>query len=249
MTARTPKPQDGAATPPARHTQLRDRELQRRRSAMLSAVRTLIRKGGVQAVTMRSVADAIGASTTMVYSLFPDKAALISHALERDFVQLSRRLLDAAGTSGTAAERLRRVSYAYASHALEHPLQYRLLFMEQRPLTTIENSGIEYGNLSEDAYALLCGLVQALASEQGRDLSAQEIQTAAQIIWEGVHGTVALRLSTDKDPWFQRLALDAHLDILLDVLLAGVATRWASLPAGEPNSGKNTNKRPPAKRK
>ena len=249
MTARTPKPQDGAATPPARHTQLRDRELQRRRSAMLSAVRTLIRKGGVQAVTMRSVADAIGASTTMVYSLFPDKAALISHALERDFVQLSRRLLDAAGTSGTAAERLRRVSHAYASHALEHPLQYRLLFMEQRPLTTIENSGIEYGNLSEDAYALLCGLVQALASEQGRDLSAQEIQTAAQIIWEGVHGTVALRLSTDKDPWFQRLALDAHLDILLDVLLAGVATRWASLPAGEPNSGKNGNKRPPEKRK
>lgn len=249
MTARTPKPQDGAATPPARHTQLRDRELQRRRSAMLSAVRTLIRKGGVQAVTMRSVADAIGASTTMVYSLFPDKAALISHALERDFVQLSRRLLDAAGTSGTAAERLRRVSHAYASHALEHPLQYRLLFMEQRPLTTIENSGIEYGNLSEDAYALLCGLVQALASEQGRDLSAQEIQTAAQIIWEGVHGTVALRLSTDKDPWFQRLALDAHLDILLDVLLAGVATRWASLPAGAPNSDKNANKRPPAKRK
>jgi len=249
LTARTPKPQDGAATPPARHTQLRDRELQRRRSAMLSAVRTLIRKGGVQAVTMRSVADAIGASTTMVYSLFPDKAALISHALERDFVQLSRRLLDAAGTSGTAAERLRRVSHAYASHALEHPLQYRLLFMEQRPLTTIENSGIEYGNLSEDAYALLCGLVQALASEQGRDLSAQEIQTAAQIIWEGVHGTVALRLSTDKDPWFQRLALDAHLDILLDVLLAGVATRWASLPAGEPNSEKNANKRPPAKRK
>ena len=249
MTARTPKPQDGAATPPPRHTQLRDRELQRRRSAMLSAVRTLIRKGGVQAVTMRSVADAIGASTTMVYSLFPDKAALISHALERDFVQLSRRLLDAAGTSGTAAERLRRVSHAYASHALEHPLQYRLLFMEQRPLTTIENSGIEYGNLSEDAYALLCGLVQALASEQGRDLSAQEIQTAAQIIWEGVHGTVALRLSTDKDPWFQRLALDAHLDILLDVLLAGVATRWASLPAGAQNSGKNANKRPPAKRK
>ena len=249
MTARTPKPQDGAATPPARHTQLRDRELQRRRSAMLSAVRTLIRKGGVQAVTMRSVADAIGASTTMVYSLFPDKAALISHALERDFVQLSRRLLDAAGTSGTAAERLRRVSHAYASHALEHPLQYRLLFMEQRPLTTIENSGIEYGNLSEDAYALLCGLVQALASEQGRDLSAQEIQTAAQIIWEGVHGTVALRLSTDKDPWFQRLALDAHLDILLDVLLAGVATRWASLPAGAPNSGKNGIKRSPAKRK
>lgn len=249
MTARTPKPQDGASEPRPRSTQLRDRELQRRRTAMLSAVRTLIRKGGVQAVTMRSVADAIGASTTMVYSLFPDKAALISHALERDFVQLSRRLLNAAGTSGTAAERLRRVSHAYASHALEHPLQYRLLFMEQRPLTTIENSGIEYGNLSEDAYALLCGLVQALASEQGRDLSAQEIQTAAQIIWEGVHGTVALRLSTDKDPWFQRLALDAHLDILLDVLLDGVATRWASLPAGAQNSGQNANKRPPTKRK
>ena len=230
MTARTPKPQDGASEPRPRSTQLRDRELQRRRTAMLSAVRTLIRKGGAQAVTMRSVADAIGASTTMVYSLFPDKATLISHALKRDFTELSRLLLEAAGDSGSATERVRRVALAYAKHGLAHPLQYRLLFMEQRPLTTIKNSGIEYGNLSEDAYALLCGLVQALASEQGRDLSAQEIQTAAQIIWEGVHGTVALRLSTDKDPWFQRLALDAHLDILLDVLLTGIATRWASLP-------------------
>ena len=216
---------------------------------MLSAVRNLVLKDGIQAVTMRAVADAVGASTTMVYSLFPDKATLISHALERDFIQLTRQLLEAAGSTGNTTERLRRVCHAYADHGLAHPLQYRLMFMEQRPRPTIENAGIEYGNLSEDAYALLCGLVQALASEQGRDLSAQEIQTAAQIIWEGVHGTVALRLSTDKDPWFQRLALDAHLDILLDVLLAGVATRWASLPAGAPNRGKNGIKRPPEKRK
>lgn len=230
MTARTPKPQDGASVPRQRSTQLRDRELQRRRSAMLSAVRTLIRKGGVQAVTMRSVADAIGASTTMVYSLFPDKATLISHALRRDFTQLTHLLLEAAGERGSATERVRRVIHAYAKHGLAHPLQYRLLFMEQRPLTTIENAGIEYGNLSEDAYALLRGLVQAMASEQGRELPVQEIQTAAQIIWEGVHGLVALRLSIDKDSWFQRLPLDAHLDILLDVLLTGIATRWASLP-------------------
>lgn len=241
MTARTPKPQDGAATPPARHTQLRDRELQRRRSAMLSVVRTLIRKGGVQAVTMRSVADAIGASTTMVYSLFPDKATLISHALKRDFTELSRLLLEAAGDSGSATERVRRVALAYAKHGLAHPLQYRLLFMEQRPLTTIENAGIEYGNLSEDAYALLCGLVQAMASERGLDSPAQEIQTVAQIIWEGMHGLVALRLTIDQDPWFQRLPLDEHLNILLDVLLTGIDARWAHLPGASKNTAKKAS--------
>lgn len=238
MIARTPKPQDQATALPLRKTQLRERELLRRRNAILAAVRTLIRKGGLQAVTMRSVADAVGASTTMVYSMFPDKASLISHALERDFTQLSRLLLDAAGTEGSAADRLRRVSHAYASHGLAHPLQYRLLFIEQHPLITIENSGIEYGNLSEDAYALLCGLVQSLAREQGQEPSRQEIQTVAQIVWEGMHGMVALRLSTEKSPWFERLPLAQHLDILFDVLLHGIAARWAAASTEHP--GKKT---------
>jgi len=218
--------QDGGIAPPTRKTQLRERELQRRRAAMLSAVRNLVLKDGIQAVTMRAVADAVGASTTMVYSLFPDKATLISHALERDFIQLTRQLLDAAGSTGNTTERLRRVCHAYADHGLAHPLQYRLMFMEQRPRPTIENAGIEYGNLSEDAYALVCGLVVELAAEKGLALPAQEVQTVAQIVWEGMHGLVALRLSTDEDPWFARLPLSQHLDILFDVLMVGIAARW-----------------------
>lgn len=226
MKTRAKPRQEGVAEPRAGHASLRGRELQQRRGAILSAVRGLIRKGGAKAVTMRAVADAVGASTTLVYSLFPDKASLISHALERDFKQLSQRLLAAAGPSGSAADRLRRVACAYAQHGLAHPLQYRLLFMEPRPLTTIERSGIEYGNLSEDAYALVCGLVTAMAAEQGLDLPRQEIQTVAQIVWEGVHGMVALRLNMEDDPWFERRPVPEHTDILVDVLMQGIAVRW-----------------------
>lgn len=215
----------GAAKPPGRK-QLREREASQRRNAMLAAVRKLLQKGGVQAVTMRAVADAVGASTTMVYALFPDKAALIAQSVDRDLKKLSRHLLEASEGEGGATGKLRRVAHAYVAHGIAHPLQYRLVFMERRPPSAIEDSSIEQGNVSEDAYALVCALVAGMLDEHGMTLAQQEVETVAQMVWESLHGLVALRICTGDDPWINRQGVPEHLDLMLDVLLQGIVARW-----------------------
>ena len=55
--------------------QRKAREAEQRRKAIIKIVRKLIRKGGMGEISLRKVAELAGYSTTVVYTLFGDKAA------------------------------------------------------------------------------------------------------------------------------------------------------------------------------
>ena len=73
----------------------KQREAEQRRKAIIKIVRKLIRKGGIGEISLRKVAEMAGYSTTVVYSLFEDKAMLITQAMDEDLLELTR-VLDAA---------------------------------------------------------------------------------------------------------------------------------------------------------
>ncbi|QTD46301.1 TetR/AcrR family transcriptional regulator [Ottowia testudinis] len=200
----------------------RQKELRARRQALLAAARKLLRKGGAQAVTLRAVADAVGVSTTVVYALFADKAALISQAVDDDLKRFSRHLEQAVAGAADARDAVRRSARAYVAFGVAHPQAYRLMFMEPRPASAIQDSSITFGNPSEDAYALACALVTGLLQETGRALEPANVETAAQLLWESLHGATSLRIALGDDPWFQRLPLEQHVDRLIDVFIGGL---------------------------
>jgi len=219
-----PPPQVTAPTPPP--PRRRDKELQARRRDLLAAARKLLRKGGAQAVTMRAVADLVGVSTTVVYALFPDKAALIAQAVDDDLKRFSRHLQQALAQASDARDALRQVARAYATFGVAHPQAYRLMFMEARPASPVEDSSIEFGNPNEDAYALARTLADGLLHEAGGPPPAQaDIDTTAQLVWEALHGVTSLRITLGDDPWFARLPLEQHIDRMVDVLTAGLLQR------------------------
>ena len=190
------------------------------------AARKLLRKGGAQAVTMRAVADLVGVSTTVVYALFPDKAALIAQAMDDDLKRFSRHLQQALAQASGARDALRQVARAYAAFGVAHPQAYRLMFMEARPASPVEDSSIELGNPSEDAYALARALADGLLREAGGPPPAQaDIDTTAQLVWEALHGVTSLRITPGDDPWFSRLPLEQHIDCMVDIFAAGVQGR------------------------
>ena len=217
----------------------RDKEQQARRQLLLAVARRLLRKGGAQAVTMRAVADEVGVSTTVVYGFFSDKAALISQAVDGDLKRFARHLQQAVNEACSAADALQRVAQAYVAFGMAHPQSYRLMFMEPRPASAVEDSSIEFGNPSEDAYALARALVEGLL--QGQDAPAQErtIEMAAQMFWEMVHGITSLRISSGDDPWFHRLPIVEHVEQMVRVFIAGLlhdigaAHKAAALPHDE----------------
>ena len=200
----------------------RDKEQQARRQLLLAAARRLLRKGGAQAVTMRAVADEGGVSTTVVYGFFSDKAALISQAVDGDLKRFARPLQQAVNAACSPADALQRVAQAYVAFGMAHPQSYRLMFMEPRPASAVEDSSIEFGNPSEDAYALARVLVEGLLEGQAVVAEERSIEMAAQMFWEMVHGITSLRISSGDDPWFHRLPIGEHVERMVRVFIAGL---------------------------
>src|SRR6266853_558771 len=152
---------------------------------------------GVEAVTMRKIADRIEYSATAIYQYFPDKESLLREICERDFGALAQQSLRVA-REPDPVERLRKLGRAYVEFALAHPSSYRLMFMTPKPSEpNLERRGVP----ERDAYALLRSVVQECI-EQGRlEKKSWDAELVAQTLWAGVHGLFALEITVGCDKW------------------------------------------------
>src|SRR5690349_21646483 len=110
----------------------REREKADVRERILDAAREMFARDGFESVTMRAIANAIEYSPPVIYAHFADKHALIQELCYRDF----RTLAQAFGKVGRVedpVEWLRGIGEAYVDFALEHPSQYRFMFMTPKP--------------------------------------------------------------------------------------------------------------------
>lgn len=201
--------------------QRKAREANARRTHIFGVVKTLIKKGGAREVTIRRVAQEAGFSTTVVYSLFKDKATLITRAMDDDLLALVGAMRTAASAGQTPLARVRLAGQAYVAFGLQHPDEYALVFMEPRPHTPVDAAGVEHGNAEQDPYAFAYCLMQAAAEED-----ATTAHLMAHIFWQGLHGMVSLGLVMGNDPWLPSIAPQTNADALMDVLIAGLGQRF-----------------------
>jgi AcrR family transcriptional regulator len=213
----------GAPAAPRKRARPGATELQTRRRDLLAATRKLLSKGGTTTVTMRAVADMVGMSTTVVYAMFPDKAALIAHALDDDLKRFSRHLQQALHGAGDARDALMRVAQAYVAFGVAHPQSYRLMFMEPRPAMPVADMAGEHGNPRQQAYDLACGVAAGLLRELADGTPAPgAVDATAQLLWEALHGITSLRITLEADPWFERIPTTENVQRMVQVLLAGL---------------------------
>jgi AcrR family transcriptional regulator len=209
------------------------REAQTRRKAIIKVVRKLIRKGGLADVSLRRVAELAGFSTTVVYSLFADKATLIAQAMDEDLLELTRVMAAAAAQAGTPLERIRAAGRAYIRFGLEHPAEYSFVFMQQRPHAPNESSSLRHGDPSQDPYAFGRQAWSELAQAGLVAGGDAETDQMTQIFWEAIHGLTSRHLVMGPDDrWFPVLPAEGHVEAMLDVLLAGIVQRFGAPPAG-----------------
>ena len=95
------------------------------------ASRRLLDKEGVEAVTMRRVAKAVGITPMAIYRHYPDQAALLNALADEGFDELTTRLTGKR-FSGGLEERLTQMGEIYLDHALENPRLFELMFLKPR---------------------------------------------------------------------------------------------------------------------
>ena len=230
MGARSPKENRFVATPPTQDPAKESRKLRKaeqRRKAIIKIVRKLIKKGGLADVSLRKVAELAGYSTTVVYSLFEDKAMLITQAMDEDLLELTRVMTSAAQAHLTPADRIRGIARAYIQFGITHPAEYAFVFMQQRPHTPNESARVQHGDPGQDPYAFGRSLWEDLA--KAGQVSAQDVDLdlMTQIFWEGIHGLTARHLVMGPDDvWFPEVPSDRHIDLMIEVLLGGIVQQF-----------------------
>jgi AcrR family transcriptional regulator len=178
-----------------------------RREQILNHALRLFIEHGIQNVTTRKIAQAVGISQPSLYAHFKSRDEIAIELSERAFALLSSRMTDAATLTGTPYERLYRMGQEYVAFGLEHSAAYRVAFMLER--TSLKPEGHEaIHKTGMQGFEILHDLFKEVRGSDDEDTAA-----LAQSTWASMHGLVALLLARAEFPWVGREKLiQAHID-------------------------------------
>lgn len=194
----------------------RERERQETRDKILEAAREMFATQGIEATTMRAIAQRIEYTPTAIYHHFKDKDALIIELCHGDFAKLGRQFTQMERIEDPV-ERLRRIGMAYVEFAIHNPHHYQIMFMTRTPAHEHPDK-----NPEEDAYGFLLQTVQeGLAACRFRP-ELTDAHELAQMTWSSVHGIISLQIAKCHDPWVEWRDLRKTALAIIDALIRGI---------------------------
>jgi len=199
----------------------RDREKAETRQRILEAARELFTKEGYAQTSMRRIADQIGYTATAIYHHFQDKDSLLNELCAVDFRALGEALRSMDQTIPDPITRLRLMGQNYVRFALDHPQQFRFMFLVERPIPSPDCVTIDP---AEDGYQVLIANVrEAIATNRLRP-EFTDAELVSQVLWAGVHGLAVIHLhSPEKShPWLDLRGADETSAVLTDVVMRGL---------------------------
>lgn len=187
----------------------KDRERRERERRIVATARELAEREGWSAVTTRRLAELIDHSQPVLYSHFPNMAAVADAVAIEGFAELAAALRRARRRAGDAHAALLAVARAYRRFARERPATFEAMFVRPTALTfasaqTPDELRAGFGELRE--------AIRPFAGEEGLD-------HLTEVAWATIHGIVTLevqeRVPTDRD--------GSRLRVAVDLLTAGAA--------------------------
>jgi AcrR family transcriptional regulator len=140
------------------------------RDALLAAAERLVEQGGTGALSVRAVADEIGASTRAIYSTFGSKDGLLAALAQRSFELLRDDIAGLPHTADPAYDLVQAALTVFRPMAVEHPSLFRIAFLRAAPDVEL---GPEVVDAARSGFELLTERVQRLADADllgGRDV-------------------------------------------------------------------------------
>ncbi len=189
----------------------------RRRAEVVGAALAILEESGLEAVTMRAIADRLGIRAPSLYRQFPDKRAIEIALIAAGFEEQATAFEEASATDEPAA---RAIAAVYRDWARAHPHLYRL--MTERPLPREE---------------LPAGLEARAAAPVLRAFGGEVDRARAG--WAFAHGMTSLELAGRFPPGAD---LDAAWVVGVDAIAAvPAADPGSSTGAGQ---GRSPGRRP-----
>jgi len=188
-----------------------------RRGEILSAAERIFVRDGYHGATIRRIADEVGISSTALYMHFRDKSEILVEICEQAFAQLTAQTDQVAAMALEPTERVRLILDAYIQFGLDNPNAYQLVFAS--PPGALSDDKLDALNaLGMQSYGRFVAVLGEVAAA-GR-LRSGDVDVAAQSLWAGAHGLVALLITQPRFAWSASPA--ALKAAMLDTLFHGL---------------------------
>ncbi|MGQ7847519.1 TetR/AcrR family transcriptional regulator [Granulosicoccus sp. 3-233] len=184
---------------------------------IIEAALNLVRQRGVEKVTARQIATAVGYTPGMLYSVFINLQDIFLHVNQIGLRALHERCAAAQQSSSNPADAIRSMGQAYLQFAREHTHQFDLMFT--RSIQHPDKPPPGLGDQIRTMFELLSQQLHQLRPNAPEN----EVRQGALALWSGVHGTAALRLSSQ----FHLESTDADSQIV-DLLIDSFIRHWQS---------------------
>ncbi|WOH53356.1 TetR/AcrR family transcriptional regulator [Bradyrhizobium sp. sBnM-33] len=167
--------------------QLTDEQIDAFRGRLVRAAEKLFATKGVEGVTMRQIAKALGYSQTAAYRYFADKDEILLAVRAAALNRFCSRLEAAFEPGRDARENARSVGQAYLQFALDEPDSYRLIFDSRAPEMRLP----AFSQTVARFFATMTDYVQSLVDDGHLEGDPVELGRA---FWVAAHGSVMMHL-------------------------------------------------------
>ncbi|HNM24782.1 MAG TPA: TetR/AcrR family transcriptional regulator [Saprospiraceae bacterium] len=165
----------------------KEREKEEMRRLILDAALKLFREKGLDAVSIRNIAEMIEYSPATIYLYYKDKSEILS-ALQYEAAAVKRSHVMSAALIENPWERLVEFGRRYVDFGMKHPDLYDLLFITRSPMEYIENQ--ECWTLGMAVHSFFTETVQTCVDQ--RYFKSTDTETIAYTLWCHAHGLVSL---------------------------------------------------------
>jgi len=156
---------------------------------IVDATLQLVREHGPSKVTARQIAQAVGYTPGMLYSVFDNQQAIFLHVNVLSLDSLYAQCLRAQKKAKGPEAAIRAMGMAYLEFAEKNTNQFHLLF-QPMPLPN-PNLPAELSNRIRSLFELIEHDLIALDPKA----SEPAVKLGARSLWSGVHGAAALSLT------------------------------------------------------
>ena len=158
------------------------------RAKILDAALDLFATHGFEAVSLRSIAAAVGCSPMTPYRYFRDKSDIFDAVRCLAFERFATDQEAVAAKVADPLTRIRELGKAYSRFADRHPNDFRLMFEFDQPREVSPA-------LADAAKRSFATLREATADAVAAGIVSGDVDTLAHLYWTSLHGIVTLDLA------------------------------------------------------
>jgi AcrR family transcriptional regulator len=171
----------------------KERQKEELKAKILQTAKALFMERGYEETSIRNIAERIEYSPTTIYLYFKDKDDIF-YALHREGFVLLNQYFRALGHVEDPFERLKAISKAYVTFALENGEFYDLMFIIRSPMNALEKEKKDELDWEEGdrAFGFLVNTIEeCIAKGYFKDMNAEVL---AFTTWSMVHGICSLEI-------------------------------------------------------